>query len=91
MSINKAMVMCIIKPHASWHDIGETSECLRDISRTIKDIEEEGYHLYSQKFSSGSQSHEKIAFVFMTTLDNEGIYNLFNKKCGQYYDIHILN
>lgn len=91
MSVNKVMVACLIKPYASWHDIGDTSDCLREISKIIKDIEKEGCHLYSQKFSSGSQSHEKIAFILMTTLDNEGIYDLLNQKCGQYYDIHILN
>lgn len=91
MSINKAMVVCIIKPSTRWFGIGNTRDYLMDLSKVLKDIEEKDYFLYSQNFTAGEQNHEKMAFTLMTSLNNDEIYKLVNDICGECYEIHILN
>ena len=90
MAVSKAMVMCIIKPHVRWQDIGETTDYFRKVTEVIRSIEEKSYFLYNQDFTSGDQNHEKMAFIFMTSVDSEKIYTLVNNACGKHYDIHIL-
>lgn len=91
MSVNKAMVMCIVKPNTRWFDIGNTRDYLMDLSKALKDIEEKDYFLYSQNFTAGGQNHEKMAFILMTSLKNDEIYKLVNDICGECYEIHVLN
>lgn len=91
MAVSKAMVMCIIKPNVRWQDIGGTTDYFRTVAGVIRGIEEKSYFLYSQDFTNGDHNHEKMAFIFMTSVDSEKIYTLVSNACGNHYDVHILN
>ncbi len=88
--MSKKLIVCIIKSEYNWFDIGTTVDYLREINEQLRHIVQEGCILYTDSFTSGSQSHEKMAFLIMTEINDEELYKIVDNVCGDSYTIHIL-
>lgn len=88
--MSKKLIVCVIKSEYEWFDIETTVDYLREISEKLRYKVQEGCSLYSDSFTSGSKSHEKMAFLLMTTISNEELYQMIDSICGEFYTIHIL-
>ncbi len=88
--MSKKLIVCIIKSEYKWFDIETTVGYLTEISGKLRYKVQEGCSLYSDSFTSGSQSHEKMAFLLMTEISDEELYQTIENICGEFYTIHIL-
>lgn len=91
MEMNHMMVLCMIKPSYYFVDFGKTRECFLKVAELVKSIEIKTGLSPSQQFSSGSQTHERMAFVFTTKLSKDEVQKQVNDICGEYYNVDILD
>lgn len=91
MKLNHMMVLCTIKPSYYFVDFGKTRECFLKMAELVKSIEIKTDFLHSHQFSSGSQAHERMAFVFTTNLSKDKVQKQVSDICGEYYNVDILD
>ena len=91
MGLNHIMVLCMIKPSYYLVDFGKTRECFLKVAELVKSIEIETSLLHSHQFSSGSQAHERMAFVFTTDSSKDEVQKQVSDICGEYYNVDILD
>lgn len=88
--MSKKLIVCIIKSEYKWLDIGTTVGYLREINEQLRHIVQEECIPYTDSFTSGSQGHEKMAFLLMTKISDKELYQIIDNICGEFYITNIL-